>query len=42
MAAAETGLEGVGATAVPRPDAGTQRAELLPLLGAALRPGESW
>ncbi|KAL8212257.1 UNVERIFIED_CONTAM: ubiquitin carboxyl-terminal hydrolase [Gekko kuhli] len=42
MAAAETGLEGVGATAAPRPDAGTQRAELLPLLGTALRPGEAW
>ncbi|XP_062977132.1 ubiquitin carboxyl-terminal hydrolase 4 isoform X3 [Elgaria multicarinata webbii] len=42
MAAAEVGLEGGGATAGLRPDAGTQRAELMPLLGAALRPGESW
>ncbi|XP_039402942.1 ubiquitin carboxyl-terminal hydrolase 4 isoform X5 [Mauremys reevesii] len=26
----------------PRPDVGAQRAELGPLLGTALRPGESW
>ncbi|XP_048344665.1 ubiquitin carboxyl-terminal hydrolase 4 isoform X1 [Sphaerodactylus townsendi] len=44
MAAAETGIEGAGGgvSAGPRPDAGSQRAELLPLLGTALRPGESW
>uniref|UniRef100_A0A8D2LAP8 Ubiquitin carboxyl-terminal hydrolase n=1 Tax=Varanus komodoensis TaxID=61221 RepID=A0A8D2LAP8_VARKO len=42
MAAAEVGVEGGGAAASLRPDAGTQRAELMPLLGATLRPGESW
>ncbi|XP_061473738.1 ubiquitin carboxyl-terminal hydrolase 4 isoform X2 [Rhineura floridana] len=42
MAAAEVGLDGGAANAGMRPDAGTQRAELMPLLGVALRPGESW
>lgn len=42
MAAAEVGLEGGSGVASLRPDAGMQRAELTPLLGAALRPGESW
>ncbi|XP_007425865.1 ubiquitin carboxyl-terminal hydrolase 4 [Python bivittatus] len=40
--AAEVGLEGGGAPAGLRPDAATQRTELMPLLGAVLRPGESW
>ncbi|XP_053233347.1 ubiquitin carboxyl-terminal hydrolase 4 isoform X1 [Podarcis raffonei] len=43
MAAAEVGLDGGGGGGAGlRPDAGTQRAELMPLLGTALRPGESW
>ncbi|XP_063148065.1 ubiquitin carboxyl-terminal hydrolase 4 [Candoia aspera] len=40
--AAEAGLEGGGAPASLRPDAATQRTELMPLLGTVLRPGESW
>uniref|UniRef100_A0A8C5SPV1 ubiquitinyl hydrolase 1 n=1 Tax=Laticauda laticaudata TaxID=8630 RepID=A0A8C5SPV1_LATLA len=42
MEAAEVGLEGGGAPTGLRPDAATQRAELLPLLKMVLRPGESW
>ncbi|XP_032065917.1 ubiquitin carboxyl-terminal hydrolase 4 [Thamnophis elegans] len=42
MAAAEVGLEGGGAPTGLRPEAAMQRAELMPLLKTALRPGESW
>ncbi|XP_020645109.3 ubiquitin carboxyl-terminal hydrolase 4 [Pogona vitticeps] len=45
MAAAAAGTEGVeggGAAACPRPDAATQRSELMPLLGTPLWPGEFW
>ncbi|XP_042307248.1 ubiquitin carboxyl-terminal hydrolase 4 [Sceloporus undulatus] len=42
MAAAQVGVEVGGAAASLRPEAGAQRAELMPLLEASLWPGESW